>query len=142
MFEKPVVSFESGDGFSIIGADILVDDEDYDGVHIAAENLCGDFAKVTGRHTNAKIPCKSLGAKPKDSIIIIGTIARSSTIKSLVALGEIDTTRIDGKWESWITASIKAPVKGYKNALIIVGSDKRGAIFGTYSLCQQIGVSP
>jgi hypothetical protein len=29
-----------------------------------------------------------------------------------------------------------------RSALVIAGSDKRGAIFGVYSLSEQLGVSP
>jgi hypothetical protein len=41
-----------------------------------------------------------------------------------------------------MTTIVHNPFDGYDNALVIVGSDKRGAIFGTYSLSEQIGVSP
>lgn len=141
MFEKPVVSFASSEGFSIVGVEILVDDEDYDGVHIAAENLSKDFAKVTGR-ANPKTSKDDLNEESKDSIIIIGTVSKSSTIQSLIDIGKVNTKQIDGKWESWMTVTISSPIKGYKNALLIIGSDKRGAIFGTYSLAEQIGISP
>lgn len=143
MFEEPVVSFTPNPGaFSIAGAEILVDDDDYEGVHIAAENLSKDFAKVTGRSDNPKVSMQSLGEKPRDSIIIIGTVSQSSIIKSLKAIGKISTSKIDGKWETWMTVTLSKPLRGYKNALLIIGSDKRGAIFGAYSLAEQIGVSP
>ena len=34
------------------------------------------------------------------------------------------------------------PVKGIDEALVIAGSDMRGAIYGIYELSEQIGVSP
>lgn len=34
------------------------------------------------------------------------------------------------------------PAPGVAQALVIVGADKRGAIYGVYDLSQQIGVSP
>ncbi|CAG9952803.1 unnamed protein product [Clonostachys rosea f. rosea IK726] len=47
-----------------------------------------------------------------------------------------------GPVECYTTQLVSNPLKGCKQALVIVGSDKRGTIFGTYTLSQQIGVSP
>src|SRR4051812_16988629 len=46
------------------------------------------------------------------------------------------------KWESSKLQTINSPVKGIQNALVFVGSDKRGAAYGTFTLSEQIGVSP
>ena len=35
-----------------------------------------------------------------------------------------------------------APFEGVDRALVILGSDKRGTIYGLYSLSEHIGVSP
>ena len=37
---------------------------------------------------------------------------------------------------------VSAPLNGVDDALVIVGSDKRGTIYGIYELSEQIGVSP
>lgn len=141
MFEQPIVSFKSGKGFSLIGADLIVDTGDFPGVHIAVENLAGDFSKVTQQDGNVKVD-QQKPKKKSENCILVGTLTQSTTVKTLRDAGKIDTKKIEGKWESWMTASISSPFDGYKNALVIVGSDKRGAIFGAYSLSQQIGISP
>ncbi|TWU77784.1 hypothetical protein ED733_008713 [Metarhizium rileyi] len=141
MFEQSVVAFESVDGFSLIGADILIDQDEYEGVHIAAKNLSKDFTRVTGRGGNAVLTT----VKRRDAsncCIIVGTLSKSAILKQLESDGRIDFSGISGKWESWITRCVSNPMEGYEHALIIAGSDKRGAIFGIYSLSEQIGVSP
>jgi hypothetical protein len=47
-----------------------------------------------------------------------------------------------GKWEGYLIASVDQPLPGVKRALVIVGADKRGSIFGMYEVSEQIGVSP
>lgn len=141
MFEKPIVTFSRGQGFSLVGADIIVDDDEYEGVHIAARNLSKDFAKVTGKGSNNVVTTNGKRHKAK-ACIFVGTISKSATIQSLAASKTIDTTKIAGKWESWITTCVSRPLEGYDNGLMIIGSDKRAAIFGIYSLSEQIGVSP
>lgn len=49
---------------------------------------------------------------------------------------------IEGQWESYVTTMVPEPVPGWERALVIAGSDKRGTIYGIYSLSEQIGVSP
>jgi hypothetical protein len=141
MFETSIVSFEHGEGFDLAKAAILVDEEDFEGVLIAAKNLAFDFSKVTGHETSLTTPSESLHSKARN-YIIIGTLSQSSTIKRLRETGKLDSSRIDGKWESWMTVCVSEPFGKVQNALVIVGSDKRGAIYGTYSLSEQIGVSP
>lgn len=142
MFEQPIVAFEPGSGFSLVGADIIVGEDEFEGVVIAADNLAKDFGKVTGADGSNPVirqPCSTSRSK---SCVLIGTVFKSPLIQSLHDGGLIDTSPIRGKWESWMTSCVASPMEGYDNALVIVGSDKRGAIFGTYSLCEQMGVSP
>ena len=37
---------------------------------------------------------------------------------------------------------LEQPWPGVRRALVIVGADRRGAVFGTYDLSERIGVSP
>ncbi|KAL7938461.1 hypothetical protein V8C35DRAFT_79144 [Trichoderma chlorosporum] len=141
MLEQKVVTFEPRDGFSIVGAEIFVDEQDYTGVHIAANNLSQDFTKVTGKHCNPIVKTRT-SATPARSCIVIGSLTKSPTIQLLKEQGKIDPSRIEGKWESWITTVVHEPFEGCDDALVIAGSDKRGTIFGIYSLSEQIGVSP
>ncbi len=63
-------------------------------------------------------------------------------INALVANGKLDVSAIKGKWESFISQVITAPLPGVDKALVIAGSDLRGTVFGLYDVSEQIGVSP
>ena len=44
--------------------------------------------------------------------------------------------------EGWRIAAVAQPLPGVERALVIVGSDRRGTVYGVYELSEQIGVSP
>lgn len=119
-------------------ASLFVDTNDFAGVVRAAGDLQMDIARVTAR--------KPLLTHDKGSVatntIIIGTLGRSPLIDELVRARKIDPGQISGKWESFLIKVIPEPMAGIQNALVIVGSDKRGTIYGIYDLSEQMGVSP
>ena len=49
---------------------------------------------------------------------------------------------LQGKNEQYLITCVKQPFEDVEEALVIVGSDRRGTIYGTYELSEQIGVSP
>ena len=49
---------------------------------------------------------------------------------------------LKGKREKYILCTIKQPLEGVEEAVVIAGSDKRGTIYGIYELSSQMGVSP
>lgn len=55
---------------------------------------------------------------------------------------KIDASLLEGKNEKYLMTVVSAPLNGVDEALVIVGSDKRGTIYGIYELSEQIGVSP
>ena len=75
-------------------------------------------------------------------LILVGTLGKNPLIDQLVSQKKIDVSAIKGKWEASVTQVIDKPFPGVEKALVIVGSDKRGTIFGIYDLSAQIGVSP
>jgi hypothetical protein len=134
-----LVCHESVPGaISLVNAPIVVDSDDFAGIQIAAATLADDFARVTGQVA----PIVTSKQIASDCSIIIGSIQRSKLIQKLALDEKIDTTSVKGKWETWCTRLVEAPFEGCMAALVICGSDKRGAIFGTYTLSEQIGVSP
>ncbi|KAG4432480.1 hypothetical protein IFR05_012046 [Cadophora sp. M221] len=147
MFEEKFVSFSNGSGLlSLVGVPILVDKDDYPGIHIAARNLSQDFSLVT---KSAPSPFKIWAGEQdifddgsRHTAIIVGSVAASPLIQSLERSGKLSLENVRGKWESYTTAVVENPFGGCSRALVIAGSDKRGAIFGAYSLAEQIGVSP
>jgi len=117
---------------------LYVDGDDYPGVTRAVNDLQKDIERVTG--------CKLAIEHSKDQLgptaILIGTLGRSAIINDLVRGGKIDVSSMAGKWESFAIQTVTDPVPGIRRALVIVGSDKRGTVYGIYDLSEQIGVSP
>jgi hypothetical protein len=144
MFETRFVAREAEPGsFSLVGVPILVDKNDYEGVYIAARTLAHDFGKVTGgKDSVLAYNTSSPSFAGSKSAIIIGSLPKSSILQSLSDQKKLDVSAIEGQWECFTTQLILNPFEGCEKALVIVGSDKRGAIYGTYTLSGQIGISP
>jgi hypothetical protein len=119
-------------------ATLFVDTNDFPGIVRAATDLQQDIARVTNHKPNLTYSQSSAGP----NAIIIGTVGKSPIIGALIRDGKVDVSQISGKWESFFIQVVPQPLPGIQNALVIVGSDKRGTIFGIYDLCEQIGVSP
>ncbi|KXH28605.1 hypothetical protein CNYM01_10242 [Colletotrichum nymphaeae SA-01] len=148
MFEQAIVTFSSpkdAKAFDLVGSTILVDESDPIGIHIAAQNLAQDFVRVTqSEQSILQIIQGTQGdvALGSAAAIIIGSIETSSILQRLEQDGRLNFEEIRGKWESFSTHVVNQPLPGVQKALVIAGSDKRGAIFGAYTLSEQIGVSP
>ncbi|GLI76666.1 hypothetical protein PoHVEF18_004940 [Penicillium ochrochloron] len=142
MSEEPLVAFENSSGLlDLVGATIIIDPADSTGIHHAARALADDFGRVTQGKANP-IEFVKPGKLEAPAAIIIGCTESCWMIRELQWLGKIETASIRGKWESFTTCVVDNPFPGCSKALVIAGSDKRGAIFGTYTLSSQIGVSP
>ena len=132
------ISFETvEDGFALNSPTFILDSQDHQGVHLVAEDLQADFENVTGYRpelTSAEIK--------GDYPVLIGTLGKHKWIDSLVQKKKINVSNIEGKWETFIIEIVKDPFENVDKALVMVGSDKRGAIFGMYDLAEKIGVSP
>lgn len=76
------------------------------------------------------------------SILLIGTLEHNGWIKELAAAGRLDAKQLEGCREKYILTTIEKPFEGIDRAIVIAGSDKRGAIYGIYELSTQMGVSP
>ena len=95
---------------------ITYDPLDWKGVKMAVENLRHDLKAVTG---SANAP------------VVVATIGKSKLAKKY----KLQSKELQGKWEQYLIFTDKGK-------LVILGSDKRGTIFGIYELSRQIGVSP
>ena len=119
-------------------APIYVDANDYPGVVRAVSDLQADLRRVTNCAPQIIHDGNALGAE----VILIGTLGKSEVIDRLVRQHVLDVSSIAGKWESFLVQVVQRPMEGVVSALVIVGSDKRGTIYGIYDLSEQIGVSP
>lgn len=113
---------------------IVIDNSDYEGVCLALNNLQHDIHAVCG-----SMPVVS--QQPQGECIIAGSL-QSELIQRLMAAGKINKKDLAGKREKYLLQVIDKPMAGVSRALVIAGSDKRGAIYGIYELSRQIGVSP
>ena len=128
--------------FSLVGngaaAKILYDADDAQVVKIAAEALSKDIFQVTDIQ-----PVVSTNDKDMPKLaVIIGTLDKSKLIQKLSQTNKIQIDRIRGKWETFFIANVEKPLDGVDRALVIAGSDPRGAAFGVFELSKRIGVSP
>jgi len=117
---------------------LFISSKDYPGTIRALKDLKSDIAKVTNNEPGIifdKLPHQK-------EIVIVGTLGKSPVIDQLVKKKKLDVKEIEGKWEAFSIQTVEKPFPGIDKALVIVGSDKRGTIFGIYDLSEQIGVSP
>ncbi|ORX53279.1 hypothetical protein BCR36DRAFT_323391 [Piromyces finnis] len=77
-------------------------------------------------------------------VIIVGTAGEkgNDVINQLVNTKKIDLKRLEGRWECYQMQVVKSPMTGVDEALVIVGSDKRGALYGMMHISEMMGVSP
>jgi hypothetical protein len=127
--------------FSIVSANkaaaIYVDATDFILVQKAAAFLQSDIEKVTGQKPAIVHTFPSSG-----NVIVLGTIDKSSQIKSLVSQKKLNPDKIKGQWDAYQMQVIVQPARGIEKALVITGSDKRGTAYGVFELSKQMGVSP
>ncbi|WP_460892384.1 glycosyl hydrolase 115 family protein [Rufibacter soli] len=117
----------------------FIHEQDFPGVIRALKDLQADVKRVTSAE-----PAFTTGRKvPKaERLVLVGTIGQSPLIDQLVKSKKLDVKDLAGKWETFVVQVVKKPMKGVDEALVIVGSDKRGTIYGIYDVSTQIGVSP
>ncbi|HWU96121.1 MAG TPA: glycosyl hydrolase 115 family protein, partial [Sphingomonas sp.] len=81
-------------------------------------------------------------AGAKGPVVVIGVLGQSPAVDALVRAGKIQAEDIAGEWEAFRQIVVDDPAPGIARALVIVGSDRRGAVYGAYDLSEKIGVSP
>ncbi|CAI6340113.1 unnamed protein product [Periconia digitata] len=147
LLEEQFVTFNASNStLNIAGAAIIADADDFIGVHIAVKSLGRDLAAITGttpevHNVTANTTFSGLTTSTTNTAIIVGSV-NSSLIRLLSSNGSIEISDIEGQWETFRTSIVANPLPGVSKALVIVGSDKRGTIFGIHTLSEQSGQSP
>lgn len=130
----------SGEAFALIAsgspAVVRADPGDHAGLLRAVADLRADLERVSGS------PSPLNHDAGGGLAIIAGTLGRNAVIDALVADGRLDVSDVAGQWEAYVQQVIDNPAPGVDRALIIAGSDMRGAIYGVYDLSERMGVSP
>ena len=134
-----IVNAQNTTDFSIVkGTEtchIVIDKKDAKVVEISSNIVAGDVEKITGksiRISNSLAP----------NIILAGTIGKNIWIDKLIVSNKIDVSSLKNKWETYSIQVVKNPFKGVKQALVIVGSDRRGTAYGLLEISRMMGVSP
>jgi len=148
---KPTIDFKPGNGSYQLASrgsavHLLLDAADWPGVLRAAHDVAVDFGRVTGvngtlttvgtstanasvifnvtginKDWSVSIAGNSTHIAKGSGVIIAGTIGNSSLIDSLIKSGKLDVSKVDGQWESYISAVVKNPANGTTEALVIAG---------------------
>ena len=121
-----------------VQAVVCYDPNDAAVVKTAAELFAADVARVTGSELPVAAGTDAVG-KTRYAVIV-GTVGQSRWIDELAAAKKIDVAAIEGSWERYAVRLVDDPGHGLKRALVIAGSDRRGAAYGLMSLSRIIGV--
>ncbi|QJR11209.1 hypothetical protein DSM104443_02282 [Usitatibacter rugosus] len=141
--EKPFVAFTPSPGAVAIAngdyvATLVTDSGEDQGVVRAAQGLASDIQRLTGQNPGVMRGAKAFGP----GAILIGTLGKSGFIDGLAQSGAIDVSAIRGQWEGFVIQVITSPWNDRQPMIVIAGSDRRGTIYGIYTLAEQMGISP
>ena len=112
---------------------IVYDAGDHKLDSIAANLLAQDIQRVSGYLPKVYTDVSKAGG----NVIIIGT----SQSKLVASLNDKYFDQLNGKWECYSLKVIAHPYKNIDNALVIAGSDDRGAAYGVFDISARIGVT-
>lgn len=122
-------------------AAVLVDAAADAAVQHVASSLAADLERVSGQPAPLVQAVAQLPAGR--DVVLIAVAGQSKLLDSLgKARAAIGAERLTGRWEAFRQLVLEQPWPGVRRALMIVGADRRGAVFGTYDLSERIGVSP
>lgn len=121
-----------------VPATVLVDAGADSAVRRVAASLAEDLGRVGGSAPDVLTAADGVDGP----IVVVGVQGDSEWIDGLVAAGKLRLDDIGRQWEAFQLAVVERPWPGVAQALVIAGSDRRGAVFGTYDLSERIGVSP
>ncbi len=128
---------ENGSALSVI-----IDTDCVPGIRRVLNSVSHDIHEVCGI-TPAIVdePAKSSA----QTVIITGIYGMSALLAELEKSGKLDFSALKEKKECYMMANVQLPFTGntgIKRALVIAGSDKRGLIYGLFTLSEKAGVSP
>jgi len=104
----------------------------------AGRNFAADLERVSGQA--AARPARLADARGE--VVVIGVLGQSPALDQLVSRHKLKLDGLKGHWEAYRQVVVDKPWPGVARALVIAGSDRRGAVFGAYDLSARMGVSP
>ena len=118
---------------------IIYDDAKAAPLGKAAELLARDLTALTGKTPVVARKVSAGTSAGQGPVVIIG-LAKAPGVAALLKANHIDAAPLAGQWETYGRAQVVLP--GGRTALVIFGSDVRGAIWGVMDLSREMGVSP
>ena len=119
-------------------AAVLIEASADSAVQMASANFAGDLERVGGKAAQQV----TAAASATGALVIAGVVGHSPVIDDLARAGKIQVSDLPGQWEAYRQIVVENPFPNVPRALVIAGSDRRGAVFGLYDLSGKIGVSP
>ena len=116
---------------------ICISSEEAKCISLAVQDLQADITSITGK--TPEIIVAKVNAK---HAIMVGTIGVSAWVKGIEA--KVPELRdIQGKSEAYVMTVVDNPTQGIDKALVVIGTDPRGTMWGIYTLCEEkLGVDP
>lgn len=136
------VSAQGGSSFPLFKdgkvASIYASDTDEPQIIRAVRDLQNDIKMVTGVKPDIIHDLKNAGS----NVIIISSV-NNPVVQELQKGGKLEeASGIDKKFESYHIKTLEKPHPNIDKALVVVGSDALGAVYGLYEISERIGVSP
>ncbi|ASA24062.1 glycosyl hydrolase 115 family protein [Paenibacillus donghaensis] len=112
---------------------IYVSETENSAVHLAAANLITDISRTCGGKA-------VLSNEIDECAIIIATLEHSASVPAVLQDKKLSLDQLKNeagtlRWEAFLQEAVD-------DVFYIVGTDRRGTIFGIYDLCEAMGVSP
>ncbi|MGN0384703.1 MAG: glycosyl hydrolase 115 family protein [Lachnospiraceae bacterium] len=111
--------------------------EAFSGVNKIADKVREDVFRVTGLRPKKVTSLSDMG----NSCVCFATIGKSPLLDRLVSEGLADIRDMEGKREVYGWFLLENKLAGVEKLLLIVGSDKRGTIYGLFHMSDIMGVS-
>ncbi|KRG43246.1 hypothetical protein ARC20_00615 [Stenotrophomonas panacihumi] len=117
-------------------APVVVEPQADPALRYAADDFAADLQRVSGQAAERRT------APGTGMPVIAGVLGHSHLIDTLASQGKLDVSGLAGTWEGYRQSVVERPFPGVPRALVVVGADRRGAVYGLYDLSAKIGVSP
>ena len=108
--------------------------------------LIGEKVDEEGKAKESSDGLKIIKDKSKlfGKVIIAGIYGENGNevINQLIEKGTMDVDDLGKRWKSYLMQVVRRRLSGVDEALVIVGSDKRGTIYGLLNISEMIGISP
>lgn len=121
---------------------IYIEDTAPAGIKRVAGTVCRDICLVTGKEPEQVDTLSQVGG---GTVILAGICGESDRMASLEEQGKVDARAIRGRRECYLLKTVDHPFPDHpqiKQALLVLGSDKRGTIYGLFHISELCGVSP